>query len=194
MRDTSCVVRVGAGRGFLVEEDLGVTSRRLVVTAAHCLPKLPPPHLSSYTEERTYGRLLGPLNGKRKVWAECLFVDPVTDIAVLGAPDSQTFSEEEDAYYALTEAASVLPVGPAQSGAGYLLSVKSAKWIPVKLQVTRGPGGAWISCGPTKAGMSGSPILDEAACAVGIVAVGGDHGQMTLTDSLPGWLLRGLKV
>jgi len=41
----------------------------------------------SYTEERTYPNLLGPL-GKTEpmVWAECLFGDPVADIAILGQP------------------------------------------------------------------------------------------------------------
>jgi hypothetical protein len=34
-------------------------------------------------------RLLGPLKGKRTVWATCLFVDQIADIAVLGQPDNQ---------------------------------------------------------------------------------------------------------
>jgi len=47
-----------------------------------------------YVEETTYKRLLGPLGGKRTVWAECRFVDPIADIAVLGQPDNQTFFAE----------------------------------------------------------------------------------------------------
>jgi quinol monooxygenase YgiN len=56
---------------------------RVVVTAAHCLPKLPPAHAAAYWQERPYANLLGRLDcGKTKVYAECLFADPVADIAV----------------------------------------------------------------------------------------------------------------
>jgi len=38
--------------------------------------------------DRTYKRLLGTLDAKElTVWAECLFVDPIADLAVLGVPD-----------------------------------------------------------------------------------------------------------
>jgi hypothetical protein len=51
-----------------------------------------------YTEERTYRDLVGPLGRKRAVCAECLFVDPVADIALLGPPDSQDLGEQHEAY------------------------------------------------------------------------------------------------
>ena len=35
------------------------------------------------------------------VWAECLFADPVADIAVLGVPDEQYLSSEAAAFEAL---------------------------------------------------------------------------------------------
>jgi hypothetical protein len=54
----SAVLKVGEGRGFVVKR------RRykdcIVITAAHCLPVLPPPHPCAYLEEITYRRLLGP--------------------------------------------------------------------------------------------------------------------------------------
>ena len=96
---TSAVVKVGkGGRGFIVETKRG---DRVVITATHCLTAikpLPPAHPFSYTEERTYGNLLGPL-GKAKptVWAECLFADPLADIAVLCSPDEQALFEQADA-------------------------------------------------------------------------------------------------
>ena len=68
----AAMVTIGEGRGFLVGARMG----RIVVTAAHCLPHLPSAHPASYTEERTYPGLLGPLGGEPTVWAECLFVDP----------------------------------------------------------------------------------------------------------------------
>jgi hypothetical protein len=69
------VLRVGDGRGFVVERD----RRRYVVTAAHCLPDLPPAHGMSYPEERTGFNLLGQLGEKPNVAAEIVFVDPVAE-------------------------------------------------------------------------------------------------------------------
>src|SRR5436309_8411632 len=103
----AAMVTVGEGRGFLVEARMG----RIVVTAAHCLPHLPPAHPASYTEERTYPGLLGPLGGEPTVWAECLFVDPIADLAVLCGPNSQMLFEESDAYTVLVEACSAMRVG-----------------------------------------------------------------------------------
>ena len=54
---TSAIIRVGAGRGFVIEGVRG----RLVITAAHCLPELPPAMSFSLLEERTYRNLLGGL-------------------------------------------------------------------------------------------------------------------------------------
>src|SRR5262249_44463616 len=78
--DKRAVVTVGDARGFIIEH----TQHRLVVTAAHCLPKLPPAHPASYNHERTW-KLLAPLGEKPAVRTECLFVDPIADIAVLGS-------------------------------------------------------------------------------------------------------------
>ena len=83
------VVQVGCGRGFIVESR--DASEQWIITAAHCLPKLPPAHPGSYTEERTYENLIGTLDGERTVWAECLSADPVADIAVLTGPDDQVY-------------------------------------------------------------------------------------------------------
>jgi hypothetical protein len=33
--------------------------------------------------------MLGPLDGEPSIWAECLFVDVIADLAVLGPPDKQ---------------------------------------------------------------------------------------------------------
>ena len=47
-----------------------------------------PPMPAMYWQERTYPSLLGPLGDQCSVWAECVFVDPIADIAVLGQPES----------------------------------------------------------------------------------------------------------
>jgi hypothetical protein len=76
----NAIVKVGGGRGFVVQGERD----RLVITAGHCLPDFPTCHSSSHTEERTYKALLGSLGEKPAVWAECLFADPIGDVAVLG--------------------------------------------------------------------------------------------------------------
>ena len=82
------ILKVGDGRGFVVTLDRYPSGdeNRVVITAAHCLPKIPAPHPMRYLAEYTYRSLLGPLGGKCTVWAECLFADVMADIAVLGSP------------------------------------------------------------------------------------------------------------
>src|SRR4026208_1891700 len=89
------VITVGDGRGFVVE---GSRGKLCVITAAHCLPELPPAHAASRTGERTYANLLGRIGESPAVYAECLFVDPVADIAVLGEPDAQELDKQYEAY------------------------------------------------------------------------------------------------
>jgi hypothetical protein len=81
------LVRVGNGRGFVVEEKVGLR-RRLVITAAHCLPAIPALRGEGDDCAETFRDLIGPLGTKTSVWTECLSVDPIADIAVLGPPDN----------------------------------------------------------------------------------------------------------
>jgi hypothetical protein len=53
----SGVITVGHEHGFIVER----ADERLVITAAHCLPFLPPALPSFGLEARTYGPLLAPV-------------------------------------------------------------------------------------------------------------------------------------
>jgi hypothetical protein len=106
----AAVVRVGAGRGFVVEGRGRFSAYRYVITAAHCLPKLPPPHGASHLDERTYENLLAPLGEQPSIWCECRFADPIADIAVLGSPDDQALSEQADAYVTLADAATPLAI------------------------------------------------------------------------------------
>ena len=91
------VIRVGDGRGFVVEG----RDRSLVITASHCLPHLPPRHPAAHMHERMHRNLLGRLGSELTVWTEVLFVDPVADIAVLGEPDGQELFDECEAYFQL---------------------------------------------------------------------------------------------
>jgi hypothetical protein len=116
MTDNKLLIRAGGGRGFIVETKTGLCPypKRLVVTAAHCLPKVPkPPGLRGNWDE-TLPNVLGPLGCKKPtVWAECLFVDPIADVAVLGEPDNQELFDKAMAYEELTEAVTPLVLGGA---------------------------------------------------------------------------------
>ncbi|MGB6795016.1 MAG: hypothetical protein WBE48_00150, partial [Xanthobacteraceae bacterium] len=102
---------VGGGRGFIVESSGRFGRRdRTIITAGHCLPGVPPCHGSSFTTERTYPKLLARLGEQPSVCCECLFIDPVADIAILGSPDTQEFSDQADNYEALVEAATSVAV------------------------------------------------------------------------------------
>ncbi len=85
------VIRVGDGRGFIVEHGHDV----LVITAAHCLTKTlsgerwPPPDPASDWQDRTYPELLAPLGMPPSVWVECLFVDLIAASAVEDLPPDE---------------------------------------------------------------------------------------------------------
>ena len=81
------VLTVGGGRGFVVETE---REDRFIITAGH-------------TWERTYAKLVGPVGGEPTVWAECVFINPVDDLAVLAPPDNQALGD-------------VAPAGAASSG------------------------------------------------------------------------------
>ena len=188
------VITVGDGRGFvvttrhvqLIRNQIGEwrslkRARRLIITAAHCLPHLPPCHGASYTEERTYANLIGPLGETPSVWTECLFADPIADIAVLGEPDGQALFKECEAYETLIEATPALHmVDPKENtGRSWLLSL-NRQWISCEVEHNGGP---WLIRNASKpgiqGGMSGSPILNHNRSAVIGVGRGLERGGMT---------------
>jgi hypothetical protein len=176
---------------------------RFVITAAHCLPFFPPCHGASYLEERTYKALLGPLGAEPTIWAECLFADPIADIAVLGSADNQELSDEADAYSELTEGVRPLSIGEPvwQEGRAHIsraipslgipeqrfvlyyeapawLLSRDSRWFRC---VVRHNGGMLMIVDPTEGivgGMSGSPILTDDGLAVGIVCLSGGTSEV----------------
>ena len=191
------VITVGEGRGFVVEGG----RQRLVITAAHCLSHFPPCVAFSHLEERTYQDLLAPLGEPPKVWAECLFVDPIGDIAVLGSPDSQALSAQSEAYEALVESTAPLVIGDAPNqGAGWMLSL-DGQWF--KCDLMHQDSRIWIigAAKNIEGGMSGSPIVNDNCFAIGVVCAGlrtdGDRWpsgpNARLVHNLPGWLLKELR-
>lgn len=188
----SGVVTVGYGRGFVVED----AGERLVITAAHCLPFIPPALPSFGIEARTYGPLLAPCGEAPRVWAVCRFVDPIADVAVLGSPNAP----HADDYKALMATATVLPIAdrvrhPVNFWAPARLLSLDGKWFSCTIRHFGGP--LWITHAAERVlvGMSGSPIVAEAGTAIGVVCTttspreGGPNAR--LSDNLPGWLLRG---
>lgn len=185
------VIRVGAGRGFIVN---GKGDSKIVITAGHCLPKMPPCMNFSDLGERTYRHLLGPIGRRRTITAECLFVDPISDLAVLGASDDQDLSKEHDAYQRFMEPLTAFSIGAArltpmmqQGEPGWVLSL-SGQWQPCEMSHFGGP--IWI-CDDDKiikGGMSGSPILSASGEAVCVIA--SNRAQVTLMNSLPIWILK----
>jgi len=217
------VVKVGYGRGFIIHDRAEMPpfqgrpmfrDRRLVVTAAHCLPKLPPCHAANFPHEKTYESLLGTLDAPEPaVWAECLFADPIADIALLGSPDPEAmdkygepYDEPIDEYYELADEAPALRIGTApQQGRAWLLAL-DGQWVPLAVELSG--NGLWIEGNPkNEPGVSGSPLLAEDGSAVALVCMGTSSGRSTadrkpersgphpvLAHHLPGWLAKGLEA
>jgi hypothetical protein len=205
------VMRAGDGRSFVVAH----RGQRLVITAAHCLPagedgrlNLPPPNPASHTEERTYRNLLGPLGDEPAVWAECLFVDPIADIAVLGMPDHQGLADEAAAYETLVEKMTPLLIADAPKMLRKRVQLSPGHTIDV-LEPGRGAAyvpsltGEWLHCTVARHrnsisideygqvvqnGMSGSPIITPDGEAISLASTG--PLNPVLRDNLPAWFFR----
>lgn len=186
-KSAKSVLRVGDARGFVIKAH----NRRLVVTAAHCLPNFPVPASISYIREKNYPNLLGAVGDEsRNVSAECLFVDPVADIAVL-----ESLSDAADFYNTLVESLTPLRVSELHGEAtnAWLLPVVGPSFRCTVRTFDR--HSLWIEEPAQKieAGMSGSPILVEDGSAIGVVVTDkGPHPR--LASHLPGWLLSELGV
>lgn len=192
------VLRVGDGRGFVVAGD-GAT---YVVTASHCLPHLP--QCGSYlTDKQTYQALLGPPGAETTpVWADCVFVDPVSDIAILGCPDrvlryvdDPAVFDQWQAYQDLvdkTVSVSIRPVEPPEPA--WLFGADAKHWFRCYV---RGRQSLWIveAAEPICEAMSRSPILGADGKAIGIcIGTGSDNlgnrrPNPGLVASIPGWLV-----
>jgi hypothetical protein len=186
-------------RGFVV----GTDERSLVITAAHCLPHMPPDcGVLLAPEDRTYDNILAPLEGEPSLMAECVFFDPIADLAVLAEPDDQELPEACEAYRALVGDAAVLrvaPLPPYKETDGWLLSLDS-RWF--KCRVESVGRGLWITNAvkPIRGGMSGSPIIGDGGSAIGVLTTSASNSPTEegreggpnpeLWQQLPGWVWR----
>ncbi len=211
--EADSVITVDKARGFVMEHralfDFGGgfrrLRRRLVVTASHCLPHAPKMPCYSY-KETTYAKLLGPLGEEPSVWAECLFFDPVSDLAILGEPDNQELGEENEAFARLVDGRKPFTIAAPGTGEGYMLALDGVSWQPTPLIVHENIWGTGLSTGATLAGQSGSPIVDSTGRAVAVVSVGTEvlnggnrtpvnrSPQPILKLQLPSWVLKTVRV
>jgi hypothetical protein len=196
---TSAVLQVGGGRGFIVDAN----GDRYVITAAHCLPFFSPYHAAmsylEYVAERTYQKLIASLGREPTVSAECLFVDPIADIAVLGSPDDEELSEEAEGWESLIDDAEALAIASLPKEATVWLLSLDGQWRQAHAQHRGHGGGIWLSrADKFERGMSGSPILTVDGRAVGVFGLSsGAEGeahtrggpQARLTAHLPAWIL-----
>jgi hypothetical protein len=188
------IVKVGEARGFLVKMNNGET---VVITAAHCLPDLPPAHMGSHLEERTYPNLLGPLGEKPTLWVECLFVDPTADVAVLCRPDGQALFEQWDAYERFVDDRPSFRLAAITRRSTAWLLNRAGRWES-SIMALAGPGKMLTLIGARIApGMSGSPIVSSNGGVVGIasheILTGKERDreqyEVALVNNLPIWLL-----
>jgi hypothetical protein len=124
-----------------------------------------------YTEEKTYRDLLAPLGEPPTVWAEVLFVDPISDLAIVGAPDNQVFYDQADAYDQLVDKLRPLPMADTPRRASAWMLALDGKWF--RCMADPNPLGLWLSDAGQDivGGMSGSPIIAEDGSAIGIMCV-----------------------
>lgn len=165
-------------------------------TLSAVLPTMPQGR-RTFMNELIYQTPLSPLGSQLSVWAECLFADPIADIAVLGSPDNQELSNEADAYEALVEFGTALRIADSpEEGRGWMLSLEN-KWFDCTVRYMKRVDGDLIVSDadqPVALGMSGSPIISDEGAAIGIVCLGSNQvgcKNPRLVRDLPGWILRG---
>lgn len=187
------IVKVGSkgsyGRGFWV----GSPDYGLIVTAAHCLPYYPTRRddVLCYSD-LTYADLVARPDGKGTCWAECLFLDPVADLAVLTEPCNQFLSEESDKFSDFASRSEFLEIGSLADGeTSARIMFNNSESIPCIVEtnsrlLTRGFT-IKKTDGKIKSGMSGSPILTDDGKVVGVLC--NDDTGPILSRCLPPWIL-----
>jgi hypothetical protein len=147
--------------------------------------------LMSYEEERTYKHLLGAIGQHAKIWAKCLFADPVSDIAILGGPDDQTFFEQSDQWETFIGVLKPIPIRRPRLGETiYMLSLRG-ELVSGVIRFGNEQVLKIESTGDViQPGMSGSPILNEDGHAVSLCSVNDSQREcaaLNLQNCLPFW-------
>jgi Trypsin-like peptidase domain len=122
-------------------------------------------------------------------------VDPVADIAVLGGPDNQIFSDYADAFESFCEATAPVHIRAdnIRVNAPVSANVLSHKDTWIKATATR-HGTSFTLLGPSlfiearssiEAGTSGGPVVDDAGRLIGIVSTAGGTSDETREGTMP---------
>ena len=196
-RWTSAVLKLGHGRGFVVSYG---KDERAIITDAHCLPTdeagrllLPPAHKMSH-EERIYPFLLARIGGAEAiVEAQCLFVDPIANIAALGPPGEEG-SDRFNAYQKVVNDARTLVIIDAPDRGPARILALEGRWVEIVVERR----GYTLVAQPREffaPGVSGSPIVSAGGNAIGVARLGKETGDdaasgTVLVDCLPGRFLR----
>lgn len=194
-RWTSALLTVGTGRGFLLESNRG---KPLVVTAANCLPFLPPPEITFEPDERNYPALVGHPGHERRISAWSHFIDLIANVAVLGRPCGDEYLVDLYGFDQLTKGATPMTIADPPKE-------RDLAWIP-------SIDGQWFRCIVSEMGhqlhvyehvddivkeIAGSPIVADDGAVIGVVSNTRHPAdedwvgmQPRLTEVLPRWLLR----
>jgi hypothetical protein len=176
------VFQVGDGRGFKVGH--------FVITAAHCIPNLPPRGQTTCTGERTY-KLLGPLGVKGTIWVELLFADQIGNLAILGQPANQELTKEAESYDRLLEGTPGFAIANVRANKQINAKVLSLSGQWISCSINHYGGALQLEGAAIESGMSGSPIISRTGKAVGVVCGNSETDGVQIT-SINIRLMRGL--
>lgn len=190
------VLTCGDGRGFLVRT---ARDEPWIITAAHCLPHLPPQHPFAYLEERTYVDFVGSTDdATRSIAVECLFVDPISDVAVLAAPDSQALTDECEAFEQFVTDRPAFVIEMERHAAPIYALTLQNEWRPGSLSrpaFSHDKRVLMLKHDAIASGMSGSPLISEAGTVLSLVSLSTliagetvDSWQPCLAYCLPRWV------
>jgi hypothetical protein len=170
-----------------------VVPGNMILTAAHCLSV----EVNAFMGVQEQPLQEVECNGNQ-IMAQIYAVEPMRDIAVLGAPDSQRCAEE---YFAFKKA--IERIDPVEIRPDDLKLFKEIPaevythertWITGKVQ-QGGQGEVSLSMTITdeiKSGTSGGPVVDQEGCLLGVVSTFSEGiGEISLLHlALPVWIVR----
>lgn len=180
------------GTGFLIEGGY-------IVTACHCLPRLPDPMMQGDDVIRMFiKRFSSPKAGAQ---AEVIYADACSDIAILGPVSSQDALDELLRYEAVVSAIEPVRVTLAclprlQKMKVHVRTVRGDWLSGVAFVVGTGGRNLAVQLDRDSAripgGTSGSPVFNEKGVAVGVLKIGSinhpDYVALALPDHIPMWV------